>query len=155
MRKEWEILECSRSEAPEIEIITYDKILETQAAQLGRIVVPDFDISTLRTGTLDPIFSYPNALLRFHSLTFLISRFTVIRSVLARFAIATALLWCMAARYTALVMNASEIAVARDSVPSYLRRRRFDGQMEPSWARRWRMRFYSAESTTRQSSSLR
>jgi hypothetical protein len=35
---------------PDVEIITYDKILETQAAQMSRIVIPDFDESPLRLG---------------------------------------------------------------------------------------------------------
>lgn len=38
-----EVLERRRSEEPDIEIITYDKILETQADQLSRIVLPDLD----------------------------------------------------------------------------------------------------------------
>jgi hypothetical protein len=33
-----------------VEIITYDKILETQAAQMSRIVIPDLDESVLRIG---------------------------------------------------------------------------------------------------------
>jgi hypothetical protein len=32
---------------PDVEIITYDKILETQAAQMSRIVIPDFDESPI------------------------------------------------------------------------------------------------------------
>jgi hypothetical protein len=35
---------------PDVEIITYDKILETQAAQMSRIFIPDFDESPLRLG---------------------------------------------------------------------------------------------------------
>jgi hypothetical protein len=45
-----EALEQRRSEEPDIEVITYDKILETQAAQMSRIVIPDFDDSVLRIG---------------------------------------------------------------------------------------------------------
>ena len=45
-----EMLERRRSETPDIDIITYDKILETQADQLGRIVIPGLDISSLRLG---------------------------------------------------------------------------------------------------------
>jgi hypothetical protein len=45
-----EILERRRRFVPDVEIITYDKILETQAAQMSRIVIPDFDESPLRLG---------------------------------------------------------------------------------------------------------
>jgi len=38
----------ARSYVPDVEIITYDKILETQAAQMSRIVIPDFDESPIR-----------------------------------------------------------------------------------------------------------
>ena len=38
----------ARSYVPAVEIITYDKILETQAAQMSRIVIPDFDESPIR-----------------------------------------------------------------------------------------------------------
>jgi hypothetical protein len=48
-----EVLERRRSETPDIKIITYDKILETQADQLSRIVIPDLDVSTLRLGSFD------------------------------------------------------------------------------------------------------
>jgi hypothetical protein len=37
-----EAMERRRRYVPDIEIITYDKILETQAAQMSRIVLPDF-----------------------------------------------------------------------------------------------------------------
>jgi hypothetical protein len=47
-----EILECRRRFVPDVEIITYDKILETQAAQMSRIVIPDFDESPLRLGAI-------------------------------------------------------------------------------------------------------
>jgi hypothetical protein len=43
-----EKLQFRQSFVPDVEIITYDKILETQAAQMGRIVIPDFDESPLR-----------------------------------------------------------------------------------------------------------
>lgn len=43
-----EVLERRRVEMPDIEIITYDKILETQADQLNRIIIPDFETSTLQ-----------------------------------------------------------------------------------------------------------
>ena len=33
---------------PDVEIITYDKILETQAAQMARIVIPDLDESAIQ-----------------------------------------------------------------------------------------------------------
>lgn len=45
-----EILEYRQSFVPDVEIITYDKILETQAAQMSRIFIPDFDESPLRLG---------------------------------------------------------------------------------------------------------
>ncbi len=45
-----EVLERRRAETPDIKIITYDKILETQADQLSRIVIPDLVIPTLRPG---------------------------------------------------------------------------------------------------------
>jgi hypothetical protein len=45
-----EVLESRRRYVPDIEIITYDKILETQAAQMSRIVIPDFNMSPLRLG---------------------------------------------------------------------------------------------------------
>jgi Domain of unknown function (DUF4263) len=45
-----EILERRRRYVPDIEIITYDKILETQAAQMNRIVIPNFDESPLKLG---------------------------------------------------------------------------------------------------------
>jgi hypothetical protein len=48
-----EVLERRRSEALDIEIITYDKILETQADQLSRIVVPDLDIPIIRIGQFE------------------------------------------------------------------------------------------------------
>lgn len=38
-----EVLERRRTETSDVNIITYDKILETQADQLSRIVIPDFD----------------------------------------------------------------------------------------------------------------
>jgi hypothetical protein len=47
-----EILERRRRYVQDVEIITYDKILETQAAQMGRIVIPDFDELPLRIGGL-------------------------------------------------------------------------------------------------------
>jgi hypothetical protein len=43
-----EKLQFRQSFVPDVEIITYDKILETQAAQMGRVVIPDFDESPLR-----------------------------------------------------------------------------------------------------------
>ena len=42
--------ERRRAETQDIRIITYDKILETQADQLSRIVIPDLVIPTLRPG---------------------------------------------------------------------------------------------------------
>jgi hypothetical protein len=48
--EQMEALEQRRSEEPDIEVITYDKILATQAAQMSRIVIPDFDDSVLRIG---------------------------------------------------------------------------------------------------------
>jgi hypothetical protein len=45
-----EAMERRRRYVPDIEIITYDKILETQAAQMGRIVIPDLDESPIRLG---------------------------------------------------------------------------------------------------------
>lgn len=45
-----EVLERRRTETPDIKIITYDKILQTQVDQLSRIIVPDLEISTLRPG---------------------------------------------------------------------------------------------------------
>ena len=45
-----EVLERRRAETPDIKIITYDKILETQANQLSRIVIPDLVIPTLGLG---------------------------------------------------------------------------------------------------------
>lgn len=48
-----EVLERRRSEVPDIEIITYDKILETQADQLSRIVLPDVDIPILKKKELE------------------------------------------------------------------------------------------------------
>ena len=41
------ILERRMNAVPDVEIITDDKILETQAAQMNRIVIPEFDGSTL------------------------------------------------------------------------------------------------------------
>jgi hypothetical protein len=38
---------------PDVEVITYDKILETQAAQMSRIIIPDFDTPIIRTSDLD------------------------------------------------------------------------------------------------------
>ncbi len=49
-----EALERRQRYVPDIEIITYDKILETQAAQMSRIVIPDFDESPIRLGRLSP-----------------------------------------------------------------------------------------------------
>jgi hypothetical protein len=43
-----EKLRYRQSFVPDVEIITYDKILETQAAQMSRIVIPDFDESPIR-----------------------------------------------------------------------------------------------------------
>jgi len=45
-----EMLKYRQGFVPDVEIITYDKILETQAAQMSRIVIPDFDESPLRLG---------------------------------------------------------------------------------------------------------
>jgi hypothetical protein len=46
-----EMLDKRRQYVPDIEIITYDKILQTQADQLSRIVTPDImDIASLRFG---------------------------------------------------------------------------------------------------------
>ena len=47
-----ESLERRQRYVPDIEIITYDKILETHAAQMSRIVIPDFDESPIRLGRL-------------------------------------------------------------------------------------------------------
>jgi len=38
---------------PDVEIITYDKILETQAAQMARIVIPDLDESAIRISSFN------------------------------------------------------------------------------------------------------
>jgi hypothetical protein len=45
-----EMLKYRQGFVPDVEIITYDRILETQAAQMSRIVIPDFDESPLRLG---------------------------------------------------------------------------------------------------------
>jgi hypothetical protein len=44
---------------PDVKIITYDKILETQADQLSRIVIPDFNaLPTLRLGGFTSSFKF-------------------------------------------------------------------------------------------------